>query len=182
MNFIFVFYLFGWVFLIATFWCVRVYVCVLTVKWELLIKSGGKKNIQEKKKRKKKTHQTKTFFMNTKHIPSFSFPKTAETVFVMTISEEIWGFSAIPKILDWKSHIIHTLRLIWALWWFPEMVCSSSTNNRYWTKYPSDTVSTIFNLIKTLVDCIYKQQWLDFLEEKNVPFKNEWYFSHQPYY
>lgn len=44
--------------------------------------------------------------MNTKHILPFSFPKTAKRVFVMSICEEIFGISPIPKILDCKSHLL----------------------------------------------------------------------------
>lgn len=44
--------------------------------------------------------------MSTKHILPFSFPKPAKTVFVMTLCEEISGISAIPKMLDCRSHLL----------------------------------------------------------------------------
>lgn len=44
--------------------------------------------------------------MNTKHILPFSFPKTATTVFVMIVREEILGISPIPKIFDSRSHLL----------------------------------------------------------------------------
>lgn len=115
--------------------------------------------------------------MNTKHILPFSFPKTAQTVFVMTICEEISGISPIPKILDSRSHLLQGKPYLSPM----EMGCWTSISCRH-----SSCISIsctfqkrISNLIKTLADCVYRH-WCQTSEEKNVHFKTEWHFSHQP--
>lgn len=65
--------------------------------------------------------------MNTKHIPPFSFPKTARTVFVMTICEEILGISPIPKILDCRSHLLQAKAYLSSLRWAAGLPSAAGT-------------------------------------------------------
>lgn len=134
---------------------------VLTKKIQHIQQEGNKKILKKEKLRK----QT-WFFMNTKHIPPFSFPKPAKTVFVMTICEEILCISPIPKILDWRSHLLQAKPYLSpvgvprdGLLDFRELQAQLKASNS------SNTQKRISNFIKTLADCIYRH-WCYTPEEK----------------
>lgn len=100
----------------------------------------------------------------------------------MTICEEILCISPIPKILDCRSHLLQAKPYLSPMeiprdglldFHQPQAQLKASNSCTFQKR--------ISNLIKTLADCIYRH-WCYTPEKKNVHFKLEWYFSHQPDY
>lgn len=59
----------------------------------------------------------------------------------MSICEEIFGISPIPKILDCKSHLLQAKAYLSPTGAPPEMVCWTSISYRHSTKHPSPALS-----------------------------------------
>lgn len=118
--------------------------------------------------------------MNTKHIPPFPFPKSAYTVFVMTICEEISGISAIPTIVDCR--IIHyRLSLPWALW-DPQRgaaglpSAAGTAQSLLLLHFLQKNIQSYQNTGTLHIQALV----LGFRGKKNVNFQIEFHLAHQP--
>lgn len=117
--------------------------------------------------------------MNTKHIPPFSFPKPAKTVFVMTLCEEISGISPIPKILDCRSHLFQAQPYLSPVG-VPRDGLLDFPQPKAQLKDPTPALSRKKIQSYQNTGRLYIHTLVLDLRGKNVHFKIEWHFSHQP--